>query len=75
METNQSREFSAEESQIVEKHLKGCSTFLVNRKIQSKTTLRVHFTPNVVKINNSSDSSWCWGCGARGNILLFYVGV
>lgn len=75
METNLSREFSAEESQIVVKPSKGCSTFLVNREMPSRTTLRAHLTSNMVKVNNSSDSLWWWGCGARGSILLFYVGI
>jgi hypothetical protein len=53
-----------------EKHLKLCSTFLIIREMQSKTTLRFHFTPDrMAKIKNSSGSR-CWqGCGERGTLL------
>jgi len=54
------REFSTEESQMVEKHLKKCSTFLVIREMQIKTTIRFYFTPGrMTKIKNSGDSR-CW---------------
>jgi hypothetical protein len=43
-----------------EKHLKKCSTFLVIREMQIKTTLRFHLTPvRMAKIKNSGDSR-CW---------------
>jgi hypothetical protein len=40
-----------------EKHLKKCSTTLVIREMQIKTTLRFHLTPlRGAKIKNSGDS-------------------
>jgi hypothetical protein len=61
------REFSIEKSQMVEKQLKKHSTFLAIREMQSKTTLRFHLLPvRMAKINNTSDSACCQGCGARG---------
>ena len=42
---------------MAEKHLKKCSTFLVIRAIQIKTTLRFHLMPvRMAKIKNSGDS-------------------
>jgi hypothetical protein len=55
---------------MAKKHLKKCSTSLVIREVQIKTTLRVHLTPvRMANIKNSGDSR-CWrGCGDRGKLL------
>ena len=62
--------FSPEEYQMTEKHLNKCSTSLIIREMQIKTTLRFHLTPvRIAKIKISGDSR-CWrGCGERGTVL------
>jgi hypothetical protein len=55
---------------MTEKHLKNCSTSLIIREMQIKTTLRFHLIPvRMTKIKNSSDSR-CWrGCGEKETLL------
>jgi hypothetical protein len=57
-------EFSTEEYQMTEKHLKKCSTSLVIKEMQIKTTLRFHLIPvRMAKIKNSGNRR-CWrACG------------
>jgi hypothetical protein len=55
---------------MAKKHLKKCSTSLIIREIQIKTTLSSHLiTVRMTKIKNSGDSRYWQGCGERGTLL------
>jgi hypothetical protein len=68
--TELNKEFSTQEYRRAEKHMNKCSTSLIIREMQIKTTLRFHLTPvRMARIKNSGDSR-CWrGCGERGTLL------
>jgi hypothetical protein len=55
---------------MAEKHLNRCSTSIIIREMQIKTTLRFHLTPvRMAKIKNLGDSGCCRGCGERQTLL------
>jgi hypothetical protein len=55
------------------KHLKKCSTSLIIREMQIKTTLRFYLTPvRMAEIKDSGDSRCCQCYGEIGTLLHFW---
>lgn len=62
--------FSKEDIQIANKYMEWCSTALVIREIQMKTTVRHHFTPTrMAIIKTMEDYRCCQGYGEIGSLM------